>query len=153
MRSFIYFFFILRECCCSFVGFEYWVVVGEFKSVFLWLQNFLGETKKYFNAELESVNFKTGAEEARVKINSWVERQTHGTSRINILISALHGGLAKSLMSQQSHSHMSLSVILLQGLFVSPTSSQNHRTLRPATRLWCSLLEKTGHMTSQSVLI
>nr|XP_024661181.1 leukocyte elastase inhibitor-like [Maylandia zebra] len=37
---------------------------------------FLKGTKKHYNAELESVDFKGNAEEARVHINSWVEKQT-----------------------------------------------------------------------------
>ncbi|XP_010776604.1 leukocyte elastase inhibitor-like [Notothenia coriiceps] len=39
---------------------------------------FLEETKKYYNAELESVDFKASAEAVRVNINSWVEGQTQG---------------------------------------------------------------------------
>uniref|UniRef100_A0A668AU76 Serpin B6 n=1 Tax=Myripristis murdjan TaxID=586833 RepID=A0A668AU76_9TELE len=33
-------------------------------------------TKKHYDAELESVDFKTSAETARININSWVEKQT-----------------------------------------------------------------------------
>uniref|UniRef100_A0A3Q4MSL0 Leukocyte elastase inhibitor A-like n=1 Tax=Neolamprologus brichardi TaxID=32507 RepID=A0A3Q4MSL0_NEOBR len=40
------------------------------------LEEFLKGTKKHYNAELESVDFKGNAEEARVHINSWVEKQT-----------------------------------------------------------------------------
>lgn len=39
---------------------------------------FLEETKKFYNAELESVDFERNAEDARVNINSWVEGQTQG---------------------------------------------------------------------------
>uniref|UniRef100_A0A4W6G1S9 Leukocyte elastase inhibitor n=1 Tax=Lates calcarifer TaxID=8187 RepID=A0A4W6G1S9_LATCA len=39
---------------------------------------FLEETKKYYDAELESVDFMSNSEEARVNINSWVEKQTQG---------------------------------------------------------------------------
>ncbi|XP_040921481.1 leukocyte elastase inhibitor-like isoform X2 [Toxotes jaculatrix] len=42
------------------------------------VEDFLGKTEKHYNAELESVNFKTSAEAARLNINSWVEKQTQG---------------------------------------------------------------------------
>ncbi|KAM6953367.1 leukocyte elastase inhibitor-like [Aplochiton taeniatus] len=40
------------------------------------VQDFLGDTKKHYNAELESVDFVNNSETARVNINSWVEKQT-----------------------------------------------------------------------------
>uniref|UniRef100_A0A8D3DSJ3 Leukocyte elastase inhibitor n=1 Tax=Scophthalmus maximus TaxID=52904 RepID=A0A8D3DSJ3_SCOMX len=40
------------------------------------LKAFLSETKMHYKAELESVDFKSSAQEARVNINSWVEKQT-----------------------------------------------------------------------------
>ncbi|XP_053198038.1 serpin peptidase inhibitor, clade B (ovalbumin), member 1, like 3 isoform X2 [Scomber japonicus] len=40
------------------------------------VEDFLADTKKHYNAELESVDFSTSAEEARVNINSWVEKNT-----------------------------------------------------------------------------
>ncbi|KAM4718260.1 LOW QUALITY PROTEIN: uncharacterized protein FYW61_016142 [Anableps anableps] len=42
------------------------------------LQEFLTQTRTHYNSELESVDFRTSCEEARVKINSWVEQQTQG---------------------------------------------------------------------------
>ncbi|XP_070783958.1 leukocyte elastase inhibitor-like isoform X2 [Enoplosus armatus] len=42
------------------------------------VDDFLAETRKHYNAELESVDFKNSAEAARVDINSWVEKQTEG---------------------------------------------------------------------------
>ncbi|KAK9528008.1 hypothetical protein VZT92_014512 [Zoarces viviparus] len=42
------------------------------------VKDFLSETRKHYNAELESVDFKTKAEDARVNINSWVEKETQG---------------------------------------------------------------------------
>ncbi|XP_068438280.1 leukocyte elastase inhibitor-like [Clinocottus analis] len=42
------------------------------------IENFLSETKKHYKAELEPVDFKTSADEARVNINTWVEKQTQG---------------------------------------------------------------------------
>ncbi|XP_054478841.1 leukocyte elastase inhibitor-like [Anoplopoma fimbria] len=40
------------------------------------VEDFLSETKKHYNAELESVDFKTSADAVRININSWVEKQT-----------------------------------------------------------------------------
>lgn len=40
--------------------------------------DFLNKTKKLYKAELEPVDFKTSSEEARLKINGWVEKQTQG---------------------------------------------------------------------------
>ncbi|AWP20916.1 putative leukocyte elastase inhibitor-like isoform 2 [Scophthalmus maximus] len=40
------------------------------------VEAFLSETKMHYKAELESVDFKSSAQEARVNINSWVEKQT-----------------------------------------------------------------------------
>ncbi|KAF1372814.1 hypothetical protein PFLUV_G00253770 [Perca fluviatilis] len=39
-------------------------------------EDFLGKTKKYYNAELETVDFLAGSEAARLDINSWVQKQT-----------------------------------------------------------------------------
>uniref|UniRef100_A0A668AQB7 Leukocyte elastase inhibitor n=1 Tax=Myripristis murdjan TaxID=586833 RepID=A0A668AQB7_9TELE len=40
------------------------------------VEGFLADTKKHYDAELESVDFKTSAETARININNWVEKQT-----------------------------------------------------------------------------
>ncbi|CAB1341195.1 unnamed protein product [Coregonus sp. 'balchen'] len=40
------------------------------------VETFLGDTKKHYNAELESVDFKSNAETTRKNINAWVEKQT-----------------------------------------------------------------------------
>ncbi|XP_031163622.1 leukocyte elastase inhibitor-like [Sander lucioperca] len=40
------------------------------------VEDFLGKTKKYYNAELETVDFKADSETARLNINSWVQKQT-----------------------------------------------------------------------------
>ena len=61
------------------------VTKSPFKMCGLSFQDFLAETKKHYSAELESVDFKANAEEARVNINSWVEKQTQGRSHINTL--------------------------------------------------------------------
>ncbi|KAK2858637.1 hypothetical protein Q5P01_003257 [Channa striata] len=42
------------------------------------IEDFLAKSKKHYKAELESVDFKTHAEQARVNINGWVEKQTQG---------------------------------------------------------------------------
>uniref|UniRef100_M3ZII4 Leukocyte elastase inhibitor n=1 Tax=Xiphophorus maculatus TaxID=8083 RepID=M3ZII4_XIPMA len=42
------------------------------------LQEFLTQTKTHYDSELEAVDFRTSSEEARVKINNWVEEQTQG---------------------------------------------------------------------------
>ncbi|KAM9337509.1 leukocyte elastase inhibitor-like [Symphorus nematophorus] len=42
------------------------------------VQDFLANTKKHYKAELESVDFKTNSEAARLNINNWVENQTQG---------------------------------------------------------------------------
>ncbi|KAJ4925367.1 hypothetical protein JOQ06_018099 [Pogonophryne albipinna] len=41
-------------------------------------EHFLAETKNYYGADLESVDFKASAEALRVNINKWVEGQTQG---------------------------------------------------------------------------
>ncbi|NXY45091.1 SPB11 protein, partial [Ceuthmochares aereus] len=41
-------------------------------------QQYLDSTKKFYRAELETVNFKYTEEEAREKINFWVENETKG---------------------------------------------------------------------------
>ncbi|XP_072234194.1 leukocyte elastase inhibitor-like isoform X1 [Leuresthes tenuis] len=42
------------------------------------VEDFLGKTKKHYDAELESVDFVKSSEAVRVHINSWVETQTQG---------------------------------------------------------------------------
>ncbi|KAM9332598.1 uncharacterized protein KZ484_017677 [Pholidichthys leucotaenia] len=42
------------------------------------VENFKEQTRKHYNAELETVDFVGKPEEARVNINSWVEKQTQG---------------------------------------------------------------------------
>uniref|UniRef100_A0A8C0Z9F0 Ovalbumin-related protein Y-like n=1 Tax=Cyanistes caeruleus TaxID=156563 RepID=A0A8C0Z9F0_CYACU len=48
------------------------------------LQEYIKCAQKFYKAELEEVDFKTAAEEARQIINSWVEKETNG--RIQDLI-------------------------------------------------------------------
>ncbi|TNN77732.1 Leukocyte elastase inhibitor [Liparis tanakae] len=42
-------------------------------------RDYLGNTKKHYRAELESVDFKAGSEAARLHINAWVQEQTQDT--------------------------------------------------------------------------
>lgn len=53
-----------------------WVYNG----LFFWFKDFLSEIKKHYKAELDSVDFQTKANDSRVLINSWVEKQTQGSS-------------------------------------------------------------------------
>nr|XP_015210146.1 PREDICTED: serpin B10-like [Lepisosteus oculatus] len=45
---------------------------------FNFVEQYIAETRKHYHAELESVDFITGAEAARQNINAWVEKQTQG---------------------------------------------------------------------------
>ncbi|XP_073344362.1 leukocyte elastase inhibitor-like isoform X1 [Pagrus major] len=45
------------------------------------VEHFLGDTRKHYNAELESVDFITSFEAARLNINTWVEDKTQGKIR------------------------------------------------------------------------
>ncbi|XP_005466057.1 leukocyte elastase inhibitor isoform X1 [Oreochromis niloticus] len=42
------------------------------------VEDFLGKTKKHYNAELEAVDFIKSYDAARLNINSWVEKTTQG---------------------------------------------------------------------------
>lgn len=46
-------------------------------------QDFLGLTRKHYNAELEAVDFVGSHEAARVNINNWVENQTQGLENVD----------------------------------------------------------------------
>ncbi|KAF5908452.1 leukocyte elastase inhibitor-like isoform X2 [Clarias magur] len=58
---------------------------------------FLSETKKYYNAELEAVDFQSNAEAARGKINSWVEKQTKEKIK-NLLAKGVVDSLTKLVL-------------------------------------------------------
>ncbi|TSK57998.1 Leukocyte elastase inhibitor [Bagarius yarrelli] len=47
------------------------------EQTYKFLETFLSDTKTYYNAELETVDFKSNPEALRVKINTWVEKQTN----------------------------------------------------------------------------
>ncbi|XP_005373090.1 PREDICTED: serpin B4 [Chinchilla lanigera] len=44
---------------------------------FQFLQEYIDDVKKFYLADVESVDFVNAAEESRRKINAWVEKQTH----------------------------------------------------------------------------
>ncbi|XP_047657736.1 leukocyte elastase inhibitor-like isoform X2 [Tachysurus fulvidraco] len=46
------------------------------EQTYQFVEKFLSDTKTHYNAELESVDFKSNFEASRVKINNWVEKQT-----------------------------------------------------------------------------
>ncbi|XP_041331974.1 ovalbumin-related protein Y-like isoform X2 [Pyrgilauda ruficollis] len=49
-----------------------------FEKTYPILEEYIKCAKKFYRAELEEVDFKTAAEEARQRINSWVEKETNG---------------------------------------------------------------------------
>ncbi|KAF7659320.1 hypothetical protein LDENG_00299070 [Lucifuga dentata] len=61
------------------------------------VEDFLADTRKHYNAELESVDFKNNAEEARVNINNWVEKQTQGKIA-DLLVKNVVGDLTKLVL-------------------------------------------------------
>lgn len=48
------------------------------------LQEFLGATQKYYQADLKEVDFIGAAEACRGEINSWVEQQTE-SENVNMI--------------------------------------------------------------------
>ncbi|CAJ1081851.1 leukocyte elastase inhibitor-like isoform X2 [Xyrichtys novacula] len=42
------------------------------------VEDFLGDTRKHYDSELEAVDFISSSEAARININSWVENKTQG---------------------------------------------------------------------------
>ncbi|XP_041824495.1 leukocyte elastase inhibitor-like [Melanotaenia boesemani] len=48
------------------------------EQTYQFVEDFLGHTRKFYDAELESVDFVKSYEAARVTINNWVEKQTQG---------------------------------------------------------------------------
>ncbi|XP_077411145.1 serpin peptidase inhibitor, clade B (ovalbumin), member 1, like 3 [Vanacampus margaritifer] len=55
------------------------------EQTFTFDEGFLAETRKYYEAELETVDFKFNADVAKGKINSWVEEKTQGKIK-NLII-------------------------------------------------------------------
>ncbi|CAN9506497.1 unnamed protein product [Ophioblennius macclurei] len=58
---------------------------------------FLEESKKFYSAELESVDFKSKAEDARLNINDWVETQTQGKIK-NLLAQGVVDGMTRLVL-------------------------------------------------------
>uniref|UniRef100_A0A665WR03 Serpin B6 n=1 Tax=Echeneis naucrates TaxID=173247 RepID=A0A665WR03_ECHNA len=61
------------------------------------VETFLEETRKYYNTELETVDFKSAPEEARVNINSWVEMQTQDKIK-DLLAQGMVDGLSRLVL-------------------------------------------------------
>ncbi|CAL1596614.1 unnamed protein product [Knipowitschia caucasica] len=67
------------------------------EKTYQFVEDFLGGTRKHYNAELESVDFIGNSEEARVMINTWVEAQTQGKIT-DILAKGVVDGLTKLVL-------------------------------------------------------
>uniref|UniRef100_A0A3B3W0Q4 Serpin B6 n=1 Tax=Poecilia latipinna TaxID=48699 RepID=A0A3B3W0Q4_9TELE len=61
------------------------------------LQEFLTQTKTHYDSELEAVDFRTKCEEARVKINNWVEEKTQGKIR-NMVVKGMVNNMTKMVL-------------------------------------------------------
>uniref|UniRef100_A0A1A8MTJ4 Leukocyte elastase inhibitor n=1 Tax=Nothobranchius pienaari TaxID=704102 RepID=A0A1A8MTJ4_9TELE len=61
------------------------------------VQDYLEETRKYYKAELETMDFIHNTETARLTINSWVEKETHGKIK-DILDQGAVNGLTKLVL-------------------------------------------------------
>uniref|UniRef100_A0A665WQW7 Leukocyte elastase inhibitor n=1 Tax=Echeneis naucrates TaxID=173247 RepID=A0A665WQW7_ECHNA len=61
------------------------------------VEEFLGSTRKHYNAELESVDFKNSYEAARLNINSWVESQTQGKIK-DVLAQGVVDGMTRLVL-------------------------------------------------------
>ncbi|XP_060949806.1 leukocyte elastase inhibitor-like [Limanda limanda] len=64
---------------------------------FQFVEDFLGETIKHYNAELESVDFKTSHEAARLNINGWVEKNTQGKIK-NLLVEGVVNSMTSMVL-------------------------------------------------------
>ncbi|XP_047424421.1 leukocyte elastase inhibitor-like isoform X2 [Mugil cephalus] len=61
------------------------------------VEEFLGKTRKHYNAELEKVDFAGNAEAARLNINSWVEKQTRDKIK-NLLASGVVNSMTRMVL-------------------------------------------------------
>ncbi|XP_026148558.1 leukocyte elastase inhibitor-like isoform X1 [Mastacembelus armatus] len=61
------------------------------------VEDFLGKTRKLYEAELESVDFKTSYEAARLNINNWVEKKTQGKIK-DVLASGVVDSLTRLVL-------------------------------------------------------
>ncbi|XP_030205292.1 leukocyte elastase inhibitor-like isoform X1 [Gadus morhua] len=67
------------------------------EKTYQFVQGFLDETRKYYQADLQSVDFKAKAEEARVEINTWVETQTQDKIK-DLLVPGVVDSLTKLVL-------------------------------------------------------
>ncbi|XP_059901817.1 leukocyte elastase inhibitor-like isoform X1 [Gadus macrocephalus] len=67
------------------------------EKTYQFVQEFLDETRKYYQADLQSVDFKAKAEEARVEINTWVEKQTQDKIK-DLLVPGVVDSLTKLVL-------------------------------------------------------
>ncbi|XP_051999684.1 leukocyte elastase inhibitor-like [Xyrauchen texanus] len=61
------------------------------------VEKFLSDTKKYYQAGLEKVDFKKNASAARVNVNNWVEKSTQGKIK-NLLPEGSVDGMTKMVL-------------------------------------------------------
>lgn len=67
------------------------------EQTYKFLAKFLSDTKTHYNAELETVDFKSNPEASRVKINTWVEKQTNEKIK-NLLAEGIIDGLTRLVL-------------------------------------------------------
>ncbi|XP_053198037.1 serpin peptidase inhibitor, clade B (ovalbumin), member 1, like 3 isoform X1 [Scomber japonicus] len=61
------------------------------------VEDFVAQTRKHYNAELESVDFIASSEAARVNINTWVEKKTQDKIK-DLLAAGVVDGLTKLVL-------------------------------------------------------
>ncbi|XP_024135885.1 leukocyte elastase inhibitor isoform X2 [Oryzias melastigma] len=67
------------------------------EQTYQFIEDFLGNTKKHYSAELEKVDFIKSSEAARLNINSWVEKQTQGKIK-DILVEGVLNDLTRLVL-------------------------------------------------------
>ncbi|XP_051910694.1 serpin B6-like isoform X2 [Hippocampus zosterae] len=70
------------------------------EQTYMFDKGFLEETKKYYQAELESVDFKNNAEAAKVNINNWVEEKTQDTMASSTPLSKANTNFSLELLKK-----------------------------------------------------
>ncbi|CAL8322896.1 unnamed protein product [Boreogadus saida] len=89
------------------------------EKTYQFVQEFLDETRKYYQADLQSVDFQAKAEEARVEINTWVEKQTQAYTSLLVYKNLLT--LKKSLLltppSQLSYAQFPIQLVLVNAIY------------------------------------
>ncbi|XP_008436539.1 leukocyte elastase inhibitor-like [Poecilia reticulata] len=84
------------------------------------LQEFLTKAKTHYNSELEAVDFRTKCEEARVKINNWVEEQTQGKIK-NMVVKGMVNNMTKMVL---------VNAIYFKGKWSAPFQRSNTREVQ-----------------------